>query len=127
MKTYLKLIDCYKIKTTKKKIYFDVQITKKTLHFIKVMQQLGLIQNYLLLSGMKCRIFPFYTKNFKKTRTLQTYLGKSQSLKFSNNSLKTLHLIAPTSSFLLETNQGLVFHREAIQRKVGGKLLIVVH
>ena len=91
------------------------------------MQQLGLVRNYCLLGKYKCRAFIFYTRNHKKTRSLQPYLTKSQSLKFSNNSLQTLHRVAPTSCFLLETNKGLILHKKAIQQKIGGKLLVIVH
>ena len=127
MKTYLKILNSYKIKSAKKKIYFDIQNTKKTLHFIKTIQKLGLVRNYYLLSKYKCRVFIFYTRNHKKTRRLQVYLTKSHSLKFSNNSLKILHLIAPTSFFLFETNHGLILHREAVYRNIGGNLLVVVY
>jgi ribosomal protein S8 len=111
----------------KKNMYFDIQITKKTLNFIKIIQQLGLVRNYYLLGKYKCRIFIFYTRSHKKTRSLRSYLTKSHSLRFSNKSLKTLNLIAPTSLFLLETNKGLILHKEAVYKKVGGNLLVVVH
>lgn len=120
------MISNLQIHIAQKSFSYLSKVTKKGLVLLKLLEKLSLIRSYYLVKGNTYRIFPFYTKNYKLKRGLRLYLRKSYDLQISLRSLYILNKTALTSHFVIETDLGVLTHREALYRKRGGKLILTV-
>ena len=110
----------------KRKLFVDLYITKKGLRLIELLEKLNLIKSFYKINKTIFRINFLYTRNYKLKRSLFLYLRKGDSLHLTLKSIKILNLNMRFSYLLLETDKGLLTHKEAIYHKVGGRLLLSV-
>ena len=93
---------------------------------LKLLEKLSIVRNFYKLRLGSYKVFPFYSRNYKTKRSIKLYLRKTGDLQLSLTSLKALKLLTPASHFILETSQGVLTHKEALSRNIGGRLLAVV-
>jgi ribosomal protein S8 len=119
-------INNFRIATAKKKLYFDVQLTSRSLSLCQIFYNLNLIRRFTRLNSTTYRLYPSYSISRNSTRKIKTYLKSSHYLTLSVQVLKLLNLNLPTSYIILETSKGIITHKEALKYKVGGRLLICI-
>lgn len=116
----------FKIATAKKNLYFDIYITKRSFSIFQIFYKLNLIRRFVKLTATKYRIYPTYTLSKLTPRKIKTYLKSSHYLTISFKILQLLNLNLPSSYIILETSKGIITHKEALNYKVGGRLLLCI-
>lgn len=130
--SYSFLINHINILNTQKVLKIKIKINKKIITALKAFNSIGCINNFQIInSKIRNKNFayisvPFYknTPFFKSIRLVSTG-SKKHYLSF-----KALKLVTPTlnsSIMFLSTNYGIINHREALKKKVGGLILYIVH
>ena len=130
--SYAFIINHINLLNTQKVLKIKVKINKKIITVLKAFSSIGCVNNFKIVNN-KCRkksfahiSVPFYknTPFFKSIRLVSTG-SKKHYLSF-----KALTLVAPTlnsSVMFLSTNHGIINHREALSKKVGGLVLYIIH
>ena len=117
----------YKIATSKKHLYFDVRVTSRSYPLLRLFFELNLVRRYATLSHHFYRVYPNYTYVKRYSRQFDSYLKSNHYLTISLNVLKVVNRNLPTSYLVLETDRGLLTHKEALRYGVGGRLLLRLH
>ena len=117
---YLHLISSLKINLAKKRLFFDLRVSKKGVNLLKVLEKLHIIRFYYKINSNFFRIYLVYNRFFKKSRILNIYCKKGNPLRLSLKALVLINITTPYSHFLLETSRGILTIKEAIYYKVGG-------
>jgi len=112
-----------------RRYYFDVRITRKLRPLARLLQTLNLIRRFHKVDNGKqiWRVFPAYSRNRKFSRELRTYARVRGKIVLNYQSLRLLNFNTPHSHYILETSVGIIAHKEALRRKIGGFLLAIVH
>ena len=122
---YTFFINQLKINLAQKSFFFDTITNLKVLNFIKLLYKLGVVRRYLKVSSKKYRIFPNWVGN-RSTLALIKFFQKKTPIKLSYKALKLLNLYTFSSYILLNTDNGLLTHNEALQRRKGGQLVCII-
>lgn len=110
----------------KKDLFFTIRATSKGLKLLILLEKLSVIRSYYDLGSGNYRVFLFYSRNYKTKRQIRLYARKTNDLQLSHTSLNMLNFLTPTSYFVIETHKGLMTHKEALMRRIGGRLVAVV-
>ena len=122
---YTFFINQLKINLAQKSFFFDTITNLKVLNFIKLLYKLGVVRRYLRVSAKKYRIFPNWVGN-RSTLARIKFFQKKTPIKLSYKALKLLNLYTFSSYILLNTDNGLLTHSEALQRHKGGQLVCII-
>ena len=122
---YTFFINQLKINLAQKSFFFDTITNLKVLNFIKLLYKLGVVRRYLMVSAKKYRIFPNWVGN-RSTLARIKFFQKKTPIKLSYKALKLLNLYTFSSYILLNTDNGLLTHNEALQRRKGGQLVCII-
>jgi len=122
---YTFFINQLKINLAQKSFFFDTITNLKVLNFIKLLYKLGVVRRYLRVSAKKYRIFPNWVGN-RSTLARIKFFQKKTPIKLSYKALKLLNLYTFSSYILLNTDNGLLTHSEALQRRKGGQLVCII-
>ena len=106
--------------------YFDAVLASKTKYLAFLLLDLNVIRSFYRVNGSLYRFVPSYARSRRIPRFLKTYTRANGRPVLSLRALKVLSLTTPTSHYVLETDKGLMTHREALQRRKGGLLLFVL-
>ena len=117
----------YKISTSKKSLYFDVRVTSRSYPMLKLFFELNLVRRYAKLGPHFYRVYPNYTHVRRYSRQFDSYLKSNHYLLMSLSVLRVVNRNLPTSYLVLETDRGLLTHKEALKYGVGGRLLLRIH
>lgn len=123
---YLQIISHIQMHSSKKDLFFTVRATSKGLTLLSLLEKLSVIRSYYKLDSGNYRVFLFYSRNYKTKRQIRLYARKTNDLQLSFTSLRMLNFLTPTSYFVIETNKGLMTHKEALPERIGGKLVAIV-
>lgn len=113
--------------SAQRKLYFDARLTRKTKSLVFILLQINVIRRFHKTSDGLYRVFPAYSRFRKQARSIQTYTHSRGRHRFKLSTIKTLNLNTPNSYYILETDRGLMTHKEALQKSLGGLLLVIVH
>jgi len=122
---YTFFINQLKINLAQKSFFFDTITNLKVLNFIKLLYKLGVVRRYLKVSAKKYRVFPNWVGN-RSTLARIKFFQKKTPIKLSYKALKLLNLYTFSSYILLNTDNGLLTHGEALQRRKGGQLVCII-
>lgn len=117
----------YKIATSKKRLYFDVRVTSRSISLLKLFFDLNLVRRYAALSEHSYRVYPNYTYTKRYARQFDSYLKSNHYLILSINILRVVNRNLPASYLVLETDRGVMTHKEALRHKIGGRLIMRIH
>lgn len=123
---YLQIISHVQMHAAKKDLFFTIRATSKGLKLLILLEKLSVIRSYYDLGSGNYRVFLFYSRNYKTKRQIRLYARKTNDLQLSHTSLNMLNFLTPTSYFVIETHKGLMTHKEALMRRIGGRLVAVV-
>jgi ribosomal protein S8 len=118
------------INTLGKNLSFKIYYTQKILKILKILKNLGVIRRFYLLKTNKnktlVRVYPFYYKNRITYGFLKIFSTPSKSFFISYRALRYLNKCSGGSHYLIETNEGIVTHKIAIKKKLGGKFFALI-
>ena len=120
-------VNHFKIATNQKSLYFDVHLTTRSLQLLVLFYNLNLVRRYLKLSNSNYRVYPTYTFYRNRTRKIKIYLKSNHYLTIPIKLLKTVNLTRPYSHLILETNKGILTHKQALNFKVSGRLILIIN
>ena len=109
-----------------RRLYFDIQLTSKTKTLASLLKSLNVLRRYHKLQNDTYRIFPSYTRYRRHARPIKTYARVNGRIRLTLNSLRLLNINSPHSYYVLETSKGLMTHKDALRRKTGGLLLLII-
>ena len=115
----------FKIATSQKSLYFDVSLTPRSLELLHLFHKLNLVRTYRRKSPKNIyRVYPTYNLYRNKPRVLKTYFRSSHELHVPLKLLRIINIHRPFSFIVLETNKGILTHKEAIKFNISGRVIM---
>jgi ribosomal protein S8 len=107
-------------------------VTRKILPILQLLVKLNIVRRFYFLPTVnhfekKVRVFPFYNKMQTITSNLSLHFRKAHPIAIKLQALKLLNKTIGGSSLILNTSNGLLTHRDALEQGVGGVLIYTVH
>ena len=118
------LMNHFNIATAQKSLYFDVHITRRSLQLLHLLYDLNMVRTYKKRSLNFYRVYPTYTLHRAKTRVIRTYFRSDHYLTIPLNLLRVANVNRPFSYIVLETDRGILTHKEALKFKLSGRLIM---
>ena len=126
--SYAYAINHVNLITSSKKRFSLIKVNNKILNLIVLFKKLGFLNSTLLTKNNKAliKISPFVYKQttFFKTAKLISTPSKMFTIKYK--SLRILERSIGETILILETNKGIITHKEASNLKIGGKILCIL-
>ena len=88
---------------------------------------LNIIRRYYKVSGSMYRVFPAYSRARRRVRDYKTYTRVNGRIRLQLKALRLLNINTPHSYYILDTDKGLITHKEALKLKTGGLLLMIIY
>ncbi len=120
------LLNSIHIHKSKKNLYIDVLLTKRTLMYTKIIYKLNYIFRYEIIvvnNIKKIRLYFNFNNNNHIGKDFKIISKPSHRFFISLNSLNLLFKKTKSSVYLLSTSYGIFDHKEAIKNKTGGLML----
>lgn len=127
LNSYTHFLNQLKVTSAQRKLYFDVRLTVKTKALALLLTQLNVLRRFHKIDNDLYRVFPAYSRFRKQARSIQTYTRSRGRHRFKLATIKTLNLNTPHSHYILETDQGIMTHKNALKCSLGGLLLVAIH
>lgn len=124
--TFFYLLNLININKAQKSLYFNIILTKKTLNYVRIVYQLNYISKYEIISIDEKKFIRLYLNYFNLLnvgKDFKIFSKPSHRFFISLKSLKLLNKRAGLSIYLISTSFGIISHKEAIFKKIGGMLL----
>ena len=115
-----------KIGSSKRQLYFDTKISASVKPLAYLLQNLNMLRRFHKLNNGLYRVFPTYSRYRKSPRTMSLYARVNGRIRLSLASLRLLNFNSPHSYYVIETNKGLMTHKEALKARQGGLLLLII-
>lgn len=118
-----------KLGSSGRKYFFDARVTSVTKPLAELLQKINVIRRFAKLHSDKqvYRIYPAYSRYRRHARSLTLYTKSSKTIVLSYQSLRLLNQNSPYTYYVVETPLGVMTQKEAIARRTGGNLLLIVH
>jgi len=116
-----------RISSARRSLYFDVRVTTKTKTLASLLISLNVLRRFYKINDSTYRVFPSYTRYRRHTRTFKTYARVNGRIRMQKKALRLLNFLAPHTYYIIETNRGLITHKEAIRLGIGGFLLMIIY
>lgn len=109
-------------------LYIDVILTKRTIVYIKLFSKLAYIESYEIRitnndTFKKARIYLNYNNSDVIGKDFKIISKPSHRLSVKLRSLRLLAKKTGSSTCILSTSSGIINHRYAIKKKIGGLML----
>jgi ribosomal protein S8 len=124
--SYSQFLNQLKITASQKKLFFEIRLTTKTKALANLLVRMNVVRRFHRVSATSHRVFPAYTRHRKYLRRIQTYTRANSRHRFRLSTIRTLHNSTPNSYYILETDKGLMTHKDALRNQIGGLLLVVI-
>lgn len=121
------LVNHFKFSTQKKSLYFDVRVSARSIHLLKLFYDLNLVRRYVKLGSGVYRVYPTYTYYGGTPRRIDTYLRSSHYVTIPIDVLRIVNQHFLNSYLVLETSKGIMTHQEALKHRVSGRLIMRIH
>ena len=119
----------FNILNTKKMHRITIINTKKTLNLIKSLYSARIINSYIISQKNNKSYITFNSIYYRNVPYFSHLRIVSTPSKLHNVSIKALRVISKSigvSVLLLETDKGIITHKQAIDCNIGGKILGVI-
>lgn len=124
---YTFFVSHLKIHIARKNFFFDVIVNEKVLKFIDLLYRLNHIRRYVRLTAKRYRIYTAWNGHISTLNSIRIYRRAANPVRISLRALMILTTHTYASHLVLNTPKGLMTHREAIRRRVGGILVAIVN
>lgn len=115
------------ITSAQRKLYFNVNLFQKSKQLAELLIHLNVIRRFYRIKGNLYRVFPTYSRFRKQARALKSYTRVRGRHNLRLKTIQTLNLNTPNTHYILETDKGLMTHKDALKHSIGGSLLAVVY
>lgn len=126
LNSYSNFLNQFSLCLLRKHIYVETRLTTKARNLANLFIHLSLLRRISKTDNQTWRLFPLYQRQRRMTRTITVYNLTSSKKILSFRALRILNLNCPFSYYILETTQGLMTHKTAIRRKLGGFLICAI-
>ena len=123
---YSYFLNQLKLSSARRKLAFDVKLTKRTRQLAVALRSLNLITRFYKLTSSTYRVFPSYTRFRRHTRTYQSFARPTGRTRLTLRSLRSLSYLTPHTHYIVETDCGVMTHKEALRLQRGGYLLVIL-
>ena len=120
------LMNHLKIATNQKSLYFDVHITKRSMQLLNLLLDLNIIRRFYRKHESVYRVYPTYSIYRTRLRTMRTYFKSSHFKPIPIRFLRAMSKQVPCSYLILDTDQGILTHLEALEKGVSGHLIMKI-
>jgi len=111
----------------RKSLYFEVQMTTQLKRLASLLLSLNVLRRFHKTTNSTYRVFPAYTRYRRYTRSFKTYSRVNGRIRLQLKAIRLLNINTPHSYYILDTNRGLITHKEALKLGVGGFLLMIIY
>ena len=125
--SYTYFFNQLKVTSAQRKLYFDTLLTTKTKSLALLLIQLNVIRRFHKTHDGYYRVFPAYSRFRKQARSIKTFTRARGRHRFRLSTIRTLNLNTPHTHYILETDRGLMTHKDALKYSLGGLLLVIVY
>ena len=96
---------------------------------VRILQSINVIRRFYPLVSHQhfYRVFPTYSRHRRYARSMSLYTKSNGRPLLTLSSLRLLNINSPATHYILETSQGVMSQKEAINRGLGGILLLIIH
>jgi len=106
--------------SSRRRLYFDVRITSKAKVLASLLLSINVLRRFYKLNNQTYRVFPSYTRYRRNSRTIKTYTRVTGRIVMQKKALQLLNLLSPHTHYIIETDKGLITHKEALKLGIGG-------
>jgi len=124
--SYSHIINNLKLTRAKKNFMFDIRVNSKIINLLEVFLNLNIIRRFYFINSTTCRVYPTYYKDKSLIPNLKNYYSKTRKIYLTADTLKILNKSTYNTTFILETNRGLITHRNALNYNIGGSLICTI-
>ena len=125
--SYTYFFNQLRVTSAQRKLYFETRLTTKTKSLALLLVQLNVLRRFQKIDNGYYRVFPAYSRFRKQARSIKTFTRSRGRHRFKLSTIRTLNLNTPHTHYILETDRGLMTHKDAIKGSLGGLLLVIVH
>lgn len=121
-----------KINYAKRRLYFSLPFNKKIFIILKFLKKLSIISSFSLIWSKSKKIYYFkIILHYKYNRPLHGFIKliSNQKSRYSVSyaALKLLNRNLGDSLYVLSTPNGLMTHRDALNKRMGGKFVFFIY
>jgi len=117
----------FKMATNKKRLCYDVHITKRSKQLLQIFYQLNMIRRYSKSPNNVYRVYPTYSIYRSRVRYIRTFFRSGHDVLVPIFMLRLFTRVRPFSHLILETNKGILTHAKALEYGLSGKLIMIIH
>lgn len=125
--TYSYVMNNINIKASHKTLKITIHYSRKAVLLLKALFLLGAINNYYFHLSQHNKkmltIRPAYYNKLPLTKNFRILSTPSKTLFISYKALRLLKKRVGVASYIISTSYGLLTHREALKKKIGGILI----
>lgn len=119
------VLNTYNISVKKKSTKIKLSLTKISSRLIKKLSSLGIVNSYLINHKDKTiTIFPSYFKFIPYVSKIKAISRGNKTFNISCKGVKLLNKFSKSSVIIIASNKGFLTSKEAIDKGVGGKVVL---
>lgn len=125
--TFSYVLNMININKSRKLLHFDLLFTNKTIIIIKLLNRLNYLFRYEIFKNKNktilIRVYLTYSNNTNVGKNFKIISKPSHKFYISLASISLLQKRTGDSVFIISTSQGLLTHKEAFNKNIGGLVL----
>ena len=124
---YSYLVNSINIQASHKTLKITIHYSRKALILLRTLYTLGSVGNYYLSQNTKkekfLNIYPTYYNLLPLSKHFKMLSTPSHTLFISHKALRLLNKRVGGASYLISTPRGILTHRQALKKKIGGAII----
>ena len=126
LNSYSDFLNQFLLCSFKKRLYSEMKLTTRSKQLARLFLTLNLIRRIKKVNINTWRFFPTYGRVRRHGRVIKVFNLTSSKLTLSLRALQILNINCPFSYYVIETNRGIMTHKDALKRKLGGFLICAI-
>lgn len=126
------ILNHIKINYAKRRLYFSLPFNKKIFVLLKFFKKMSVISSFFLIWSKRTNLYYFkIVLHYKYNRPLHGFIklisNQKSRYSISYPALKLLDRSLGDSLYILSTPNGLLTHKDALVRRMGGKFVFFIY
>ena len=126
LNSYSDFLNQFLLCAFKKRLYSEMRLTTRSKQLARLFLTLNLLRRVKKVHSGLWRFFPTYGRVRRHSRIVKVYNLTSSKKVLSLRALQILNINCPFSYYVIETNRGIMTHKDALKHKLGGFLICVI-
>ena len=126
LNSYSDFLNQFLLCSFKKRLYAEMRLTTRSKQLARLFLTLNLLRRIKKVNSDTWRFFPTYGRGRRYGRMIKVFNLTSSKKTLSLRALQILNINCPFSYYVIETNQGIMTHKDALKHKLGGFLICVI-